>query len=109
MQKKAHAPIANEAGNGLANRKGTLAIARTSVVDSATSQFFINTADNKFLNHKDETPGGFGYAVFGQVVEGLDVVEKIEQVPTKTAGPHENVPATPVVIRSIRRAETPAE
>jgi len=103
-QKETHGPIVNEAGNGLKNLRGTLAMARTSVVDSATAQFFINTVDNSFLDHRDETPDGFGYAVFGKVVEGLDVVDRIQNVATKTHGGYENVPATPVVIQSFRRA-----
>jgi peptidyl-prolyl cis-trans isomerase A (cyclophilin A) len=102
-QKPGHEAISNEAGNGLKNDRGTLAMARTSEPDSATSQFFINTADNGFLNHRDETPEGFGYAVFGRVIEGMDVVEKIQAVATKTVGGYESVPATPVVIESIRR------
>ena len=106
--KPTRAPIKNEGSNGLSNRRGTLAMARTSAPDSATAQFFINTADNRFLNHRDETPGGYGYAVFGRVVEGMDVAEKIENVPTCTRAGHENVPVTPVVIRSIRREPLPA-
>ena len=98
-------PIRNEAGNGLANDRGTLAMARTSEVDSATSQFFINTVDNGFLNHRGEAPGEFGYAVFGKVIEGMDVVEKIEKVPTGTVGMHGDVPVTPVAIVSVRRAD----
>ena len=103
-ERPAHDPIANEAGNGLKNDRGTLAMARTSEPNSATSQFFINTADNGFLNHRDETPEGFGYAVFGRVVEGMDVVDRIQAVATRSVGYHENVPVTPVVIESIRRA-----
>jgi len=103
-QKDTHDPIANEAGNGLKNLRGTLAMARTSVVNSATSQFFINAADNSFLDHRDETPDGFGYAVFGQLTDGLEVLDHIENAPTHTVGMHENVPVTPVVIQSIRRA-----
>jgi cyclophilin family peptidyl-prolyl cis-trans isomerase len=102
QQKPTHAPIKNEAGNGLKNTAGTLAMARTGVVDSATSQFFISTVDNAFLDHRDETPQGFGYAVFGKVVDGMDVVKKIAAVPTATKGPHQNVPVTPVVIESVR-------
>ena len=101
--KPTKAPIQNEAGNGLTNQRGALAMARTSVVDSATSQFFINTADNDFLNHRGETPDAFGYAVFGRVTDGLDVVDKIEKVPTGRSGQHDDVPATPVVIQSIKR------
>jgi len=103
-QKDTRAPIKNEAGNGLKNLRGTLAMARTSVVDSATGQFFINAADNGFLDHKDESPGGFGYAVFGRVTEGQDVLDGIQNVPTRTEGMHENVPVKPVVIQSIRPA-----
>jgi peptidyl-prolyl cis-trans isomerase A (cyclophilin A) len=102
-EKKTNAPIKNEAGNGLKNEVGTLAMARTSVVDSATSQFFINLVDNGFLNHTDNSPRGFGYCVFGKVTAGIDVVNKIAAVKTANAGPHQNVPTTPVVIQSIRR------
>ena len=101
QQKPTKPPIKNEAGNGLKNLTGTLAMARTNVVDSATAQFFINVKDNAFLDHKNETPAGFGYAVFGKVVDGMDVVRKIEQVQTATKGGHENVPVEPVVIKSI--------
>ena len=76
-KRAAHPPIKNEAGNGLKNDRGTIAMARTGVVDSATAQFFINVVNNDFLNHVDDTPRGFGYAVFGKVVEGMDVVDKI--------------------------------
>jgi cyclophilin family peptidyl-prolyl cis-trans isomerase len=104
-QKPTKSPIRNEAGNGLTNDRGTLAMARTSVVDSATSQFFINTANNAFLNHRGETPDAFGYAVFGKVVEGMNVVERIEKVRTGRAGPHGDVPVKPVVIESIRASQ----
>jgi cyclophilin family peptidyl-prolyl cis-trans isomerase len=104
-QKPTKAPIRNEAGNGLTNDRGTLAMARTSVVDSATSQFFINTADNASLNHRGKTPDAFGYAVFGKVVEGMDVVDRIEKLPTGRAGHHDDVPVKPVVIQSIRRSQ----
>ncbi len=100
-QKATKAPIKNEAGNGLKNDTGTLAMARTNVVDSATAQFFINVKDNAFLNHRDDSPAGFGYAVFGKVVDGMDVVQKIEHVQTTTKGMYENVPVEPVVIKSI--------
>jgi peptidyl-prolyl cis-trans isomerase B (cyclophilin B) len=103
-QKETHEPIVNEAGNGLTNQHGALAMARTSVVNSATSQFFINTVDNTFLNHRDETPSGFGYAVFGHVVDGLDVLDRIRSVPTRTSGHFQDVPSKPVTIKSIRRA-----
>ena len=105
QEKENHAPIKNEASNGLRNDTGTIAMARTSVVDSATSQFFINVNDNEFLNHQNETPRGYGYAVFGKVIDGMDVVRKIEKVKTTHVGPHGDVPATPVVINKIRRLE----
>ena len=101
-QKKTKAPIKNEADNGLKNLNGTIAMARTSDPNSATAQFFINTKDNAFLDHRNETPQGYGYAVFGKVVKGQDVVKKIEQVQTATKGSFENVPVTPVIIESIR-------
>ncbi|HET6429292.1 MAG TPA: peptidylprolyl isomerase [Phycisphaerae bacterium] len=104
-QKGTRPPIRNEAGNGLRNRRGTIAMARTNVVDSATSQFFINVADNGSLDHTDETPRGFGYAVFGRVVEGMDVVDAIVGVPTATVGGHQDVPTEAVTIVRIRRAE----
>ena len=104
-QKKTKAPIKNEAGNGLKNVTGTLAMARTSDPNSATAQFFINTKDNAFLDHKNDTAQGYGYAVFGKVVDGMDVVKKIEQVQSTTRPPYENVPVTPVVIESIRVVE----
>jgi peptidyl-prolyl cis-trans isomerase B (cyclophilin B) len=100
-QKPTKAPIKNEADNGLKNTVGTLAMARTSVPDSATSQFFINTKDNAFLDHKGKTQQGWGYAVFGKVIGGLDVVRKIEAVSTTNKGMHQDVPAEPVVIKSI--------
>ncbi len=102
QQKPTRAPIKNEAGNGLKNTVGTVAMARTGVVDSATAQFFINTADNAFLDHRDETAPGFGYAVFGKVVNGIDVVKKIAAVPTANKGGLQNVPVTAVVIESVR-------
>ena len=94
-------PIKNEAGIGLKNTDGTIAMARTSVVDSATAQFFINVKDNAFLDHRDDSQAGFGYAVFGKVVDGMDVVRKIEKVQTGNKGMHQNVPVEPVVIKSI--------
>jgi peptidyl-prolyl cis-trans isomerase A (cyclophilin A) len=99
-QREAKPPIKNEAKNGLKNLRGTLAMARTPVVDSATSQFFINVSDNDPLNHKDE--GNFGYAVFGKVLSGMDVVDKIVSTPTETKGRHENVPVKPVIIKSVK-------
>jgi cyclophilin family peptidyl-prolyl cis-trans isomerase len=101
-QKKPHEPIKNEAGNGLKNDRGTIAMARTNVVDSATSQFFINVNDNAPLNHRDDTPPGFGYAVFGKVIQGMDVVDQIKKAPTKNLGGHQNVPVKPVVIESAK-------
>ena len=93
-----HPPIKNEADNGLTNDRGTLAMARTSVVDSATAQFFINVVNNDFLNHRSKTPQGYGYAVFGKVTEGMDVVDKIRAVPTKGTGMFQDVPQQPVTI-----------
>ena len=103
-QKPTAAPIRNEAANGLRNERGTLAMARTSVVDSATSQFFINHRDNAFLDYRAPTPQGFGYAVFGKLTAGLDVLDKIAAVPTRNVGPYGDVPVDPVVILSVRRA-----
>ena len=97
------APIKNEADNRLPNETGTLAMARTSDVNSATCQFFINVADNDFLNYRASTPEGFGYCVFGKVAEGMDVVNKIKSVPTGQRGPHGDVPVENVVIREIVR------
>ena len=97
-QKPTRAPIANEAGNGLKNRKHTVAMARTSDPHSATAQFFINIADNDFLDYKGPSPQGWGYAVFGKVVEGADTVDKIRTVSTGRSGMHENVPTEDVVI-----------
>lgn len=99
-QKPAQAPVKNEATNGLKNVAGSIAMARTNVVDSATAQFFINVKDNGALDHRDTTAGGFGYAVFGKVVEGMDVVKKIEGVSTSAKPPHRDVPVTPVAIES---------
>lgn len=103
VQKKTREPIPNEAGNGLKNTTGTLAMARTNDVNSATAQFFINTVDNDFLDHQDETESGFGYAVFGKVTKGMDVVKKIEAVPTGSKDGMSDVPNTPVIIKSIRK------
>jgi cyclophilin family peptidyl-prolyl cis-trans isomerase len=101
-QKKTKSPIKNEAGNGLKNVIGSIAMARTNVVDSATSQFFINVKDNEFLNHKNTSADGFGYAVFGQVIEGMDVVRTIEKVKTGNRGMHQDVPVQAVVINSVK-------
>ena len=102
-EKPNHEQIKNEAANGLKNRRGTLAMARTSVVDSATSQFFVNLVDNGFLDHTSPDPRGYGYAVFGSVVDGMDVVDAIGAVDTGNQGRYDDVPVTPVVIESIKR------
>ncbi len=103
MQQKPTKPaIKNEAANGLTNDTGTLAMARTNVVDSATSQFFINVNDNDFLNHKDTSMQGFGYCVFGRVIEGMDVVSAIERVQTGRKGMHADVPQEPIIIQSMK-------
>ncbi len=103
-QKSTRAPIKNEAKNGLKNERGTIAMARTSVVDSATAQFFINTKDNSALNHRSDRD--YGYAVFGKVTKGLDVVDQIEAAPTHTLrtdmGPMGDVPVTAIVIESVK-------
>lgn len=100
-QKPTRAPIANEAANGLGNERGTIAMARTSDVNSATSQFFINVVNNTFLNHRDKSAQGFGYCVFGKVTEGMDVVDAIKSVRTAA----QDVPVETVEILSITRAE----
>jgi peptidyl-prolyl cis-trans isomerase B (cyclophilin B) len=102
-QKPTQAPITNEANNGLKNDHYTLAMARTSAPHSATAQFFINTTDNGFLNFKSESPQGWGYAVFGKVVSGQDVVDTIEKVATGSRGGHGDVPSEDVVIVSAKR------
>jgi peptidyl-prolyl cis-trans isomerase B (cyclophilin B) len=102
-QKTTKAAIKNESGNGLQNKRGTLAMARTNVPDSATAQFFINLKDNSFLD-KVNAQDRVGYCVFGKVTEGLDVVDKIAAVPTGRRGMHENVPTQDVTIQSVRRA-----
>ncbi len=102
-EKPTGAKIQNEADNGLRNLAGTLAMARTSDPHSASAQFFINTVDNAFLDHRGKNPQGWGYAVFGKVTKGMDVVKKIEAVQTGNAGMHQNVPKQDVVIRNIVR------
>ena len=97
-QKPTEAPIVNEANNGLKNVNGSIAMARTNDPHSATAQFFINVNDNEFLNHSSPTPQGWGYAVFGKVVDGLDIVEKIKKVKTGSKGFHQDVPADDVII-----------
>jgi peptidyl-prolyl cis-trans isomerase A (cyclophilin A) len=101
-QKSTKSPIKNEATNGLKNKNGTVAMARTNVVDSATAQFFINVKDNDFLDHRSISADAFGYAVFAHVVDGMDVVQKIEKVKTRNSGMHQDVPMDPVVITSVR-------
>ena len=100
-QKPTDAPVANEANNGVKNRHYTLAMARTSAPHSATAQFFINTTDNGFLDFKSESPQGWGYAVFGRVVSGMDVVDAIEGTPTGRKGGHDDVPLEDVVIQRV--------
>ena len=103
MRDKANkkAPIKNEAANGLKNDRGTVAMARTQVVDSATSQFFINIDDNDFLNHTAPTPQGFGYAVFGKVTDGMDTVDAIRKVKTGNSGMHQDVPVEAITIQKV--------
>jgi peptidyl-prolyl cis-trans isomerase B (cyclophilin B) len=101
-EKQTRAPVKNEAANGLKNSTGSIAMARTNAVDSATSQFFINVKDNEFLNHRSNSPAEFGYAVFGRVIEGMDIVHQIEQVKTGRRGHHDDVPIEAVVITSAK-------
>lgn len=103
VQKSTYDAIENEARSDVPNNRGTLAMARTNVVNSATSQFFINLVDNNFLNHVDDTAQGFGYAVFGAVIEGMDVVDAIAAVETASSGGHQNVPVEAVTIVSVSR------
>jgi peptidyl-prolyl cis-trans isomerase A (cyclophilin A) len=105
-EKPTRPPIQNEAKNGLRNSRGTVAMARLDNPNSATSQFFVNLRDNHRL---DFGISGAGYAVFGEVVEGMDVVDRIAMIPTTTRGPHENVPQTSVVIRRVREVPAPAQ
>lgn len=98
IQKTPREQIKNEADNGLSNERGTLAMARTAVVDSASSQFFINVVDNPFLDHRGPSRADYGYAVFGKVVDGMDIVDQIRLVETESKGAHQNVPKEPVVI-----------
>jgi peptidyl-prolyl cis-trans isomerase B (cyclophilin B) len=105
-QKPTRAPVANEAGNGLKNKRYTVAMARTSDPHSATAQFFINVNDNDFLDYKGPSPQGWGYCVFGKVVEGADVVDVIRRVPTGRSGFHQDVPREDIVI--TRAEELPA-
>ena len=104
-EKSTREPVTNEADNGLKNERGTLAMARTRDPHSATAQFFINLVDNDFLNHSSPTPDGWGYCVFGKVTEGMENVDKIAKVKTKTVGFHENVPTDMVLITGASRFE----
>ncbi|MDX9868323.1 MAG: peptidylprolyl isomerase [Kiritimatiellia bacterium] len=105
-QKKTRAPIRNEADNGLRNERGTLAMARTRIVDSATSQFFINLVDNgAHLDFKEKSDPGWGYCVFGRVIGGMEVVDRIAKVRVGSSGQHQSVPLDPVVVTSIRRKD----
>lgn len=104
-EKDSDTPIKNEATNGLSNMRGTIAMARTNEVDSATAQFFINVVDNQRLDHVNQER--YGYAVFGEVVEGMDVVDKIKDVATGNKGEFQNVPTEPVMIKSVRLAKAP--
>jgi peptidyl-prolyl cis-trans isomerase A (cyclophilin A)/peptidyl-prolyl cis-trans isomerase B (cyclophilin B) len=105
QNKRGHDPIKNEAANGLKNKRGTLAMARTNDIDSATSQFFINLVDNDFLDHR---PGNYGYAVFGRVDSGMEVIDAIAAVKTGNKGMHQDVPVETITIESVRRIEPPA-
>jgi len=103
QEKRTLSPIKNEAGNGLSNLRGTIAMARTQDVNSATSQFFINVADNRYLDYKNASPAGYGYCVFGRVIKGMDVVDRIKSVATGRRGYYDDVPVRDVVIISIKR------
>jgi peptidyl-prolyl cis-trans isomerase B (cyclophilin B) len=104
-QKSVHEPIKNEANNGLLNKRGTLAMARTNDPDSATAQFFINYKDNSFLNHTSPTSSGWGYAVFAEVVDGMDVVDAMAKIPTGNRNGHQDVPKTDIVIEKAEVIE----
>ncbi len=99
QKKSSKPPVMNEADNGLKNARGTVAMARTNDPHSATSQFFINTVENVYLDHKSKTPQGWGYCVFGKVVEGMDVVDAIQSVKTTNRAGHQDVPAEPIIIK----------
>jgi len=107
-QKPTQSPVANEADNGLKNLTGTIAMARTSDPHSATSQFFVNTVDNAFLNHSAKTARGWGYCVFGKVVEGMETVAVIEKSPTTMRNGHQDVPVAPIVIERVTVLESTA-
>jgi peptidyl-prolyl cis-trans isomerase B (cyclophilin B) len=106
-EKRTKPPVTNEASATVGNQRGTLAMARTGDPHSATAQFFVNVVDNAFLNQKNKTVAGFGYCVFGKVIEGMDVVDKIKAVRTATRGGHDDVPVEPVVIQSVTRVVAP--
>ena len=103
VQKSTYDPIKNEADAGISNARGTIAMARTGVVDSATSQFFINLVNNERLNFQNSSPSGYGYTAFGRVVEGMDIVDQIARVATGSQRGYQNVPLEPVVINSLKR------
>ena len=105
QQKPTHPPVKNEARSDVKNLRGTVAMARTSVVDSATAQFFVNLVDNDFLDHKSATARGFGYTVFGKVVSGMDVVDRIGKIQTTVVGEMDDVPVETVVITNISRLQ----
>ena len=104
-QKATKAPIKNEANNGIKNKRATLAMARTQVIDSATAQFFINVADNASLDFRDDSIQGYGYCVFGEVLEGMDVVDAIKQLKVSMQGMHQHLPQEAVVILSAKRVD----
>lgn len=106
VERQTRAPIVNEANNGLKNEIGTLAMARTMAPHSATAQFFINMANNEFLNHRGQSVQGWGYTVFGRVTQGMDVVERIARTPTTTRGMYQDMPVTPVVIEKAVALKT---
>lgn len=109
VEKSTQGGLENEADNGLKNDRGTIAMARTSAPHSATAQFFINVNDNGFLNHSAKTADGWGYAVFGRVVAGMDVVDQIKATPTGNRGYHQDVPVNDIVIESVEVVEEAAE
>lgn len=106
VEKKADKPIKNEASNGVSNKRGTLAMARTGEVDSATAQFFINVVDNPFLDYRGPSPSQYGYAVFGEVIDGMNIVDAIRKEPTSTKGGHQNVPTKQIVILEVVKGKS---
>jgi cyclophilin family peptidyl-prolyl cis-trans isomerase len=105
VQKSTYDPIKNEADTGISNARGTISMARTNVVDSATSQFFINLVNNGNLDHRNTSASGYGYTAFGDVIEGLDVIDQIAGVPTGSERGYSDVPLEPVTIISVKRSE----